>query len=102
MRPFEINFDFPVASTNLKISLKATAELHHSEPYFVVQNFYLGANPKREDDTHSILPLQEIKRIKRSGKSLWVHKDSQETSDLSIAIGNGIENVLSEAELDNL
>lgn len=102
MRPFEINFDFPVASTNLKISLKATAEVHHSEPYFVVQDFYLGANQKKEDDTHSVLPVQEVKRIKRDGKTLWVHKDSEETSELSIAIGKGIENALTETELDNL
>jgi hypothetical protein len=100
MRPFEIKFDFPVASSNLKISLNATAELHHSEPYYVVHNFYL-TDSKKIKDHHSILPEQEIKRIKRNGIYTWVHKDSEQESDLSIAIGTGIENILSKEELNN-
>ena len=82
MRPFEINFDFPVASSNLKISLNATVELHHSEPFFVVHDFYL-ANNSLYQGRHSILPNQEIKRIKRDGSSVWVHKDSEKESELS-------------------
>jgi hypothetical protein len=101
MRPFEISFDFPVASSNLKISLNATAEIHHSEPYFVVQDFYL-ANNKKNNEHHSVLPVQEIKRIKRGGSFLWVHKDSEEPSELSIAIGNGIEAILNDDELSRL
>ena len=103
MRPFEIKFDFPVASSNLKISLSATAELHHSEPYFVVHDFYLTNN---KSDTgcsrHSVLPDQEIKRIKRDGACVWVHKDSEKESELSFAIGAGLESILSEDELNNL
>jgi len=101
MRHFEINFDFPVASSNLKISLNATAELHHSEPYFVVHDFYLADN-KKDNEHHSFLPTQEIKRIRNNDSYLWVHKDSEKPSELSIAIGNGIDNVLSKEELDNL
>ena len=98
MRPFEIKFDFPVASSNLKISLNATAELHHSEPYYRVRNFSL-TNGEKNNDYHSLLPDQEIKRIKRNGSYVWVHKDSERESDLSIAIGTGIENLLSKQEL---
>ena len=101
MRPFEIKFDFPVGSNNLKISLNATAELHHSEPYFVVQDFYFP-NSKKQNEHHSILPVQEVKRLKRDGSYLWVHKDSEQTSELSIAIGKGLEGVLSKEDLDNL
>ena len=100
MRPFEINFDFPVASTNLKISLSATAEMHHSDPYFVVHDFYL-ANSNRSNDRQSVLPDQEVKRIRKNGTYHWVHKDSEQTSDLSIAIGKGIEAVLTEKDLNN-
>ena len=100
MRPFEVKFDFPVASSDLKISLNATAELHHSHPYYLVRNFYLTYNEK-ERTRHSILPDQEIKRIKRNGFYAWVHKDSERESELSIAIGLGIEKVLSGAELNN-
>ena len=98
MRPFEIKFDFPVASSDLKISLNATAELHHSEPYYKVRNFCL-TNSEKNNDHYSVLPDQEIKRIKRNGSYVWVHKDSDRESDLSIAIGTGIENLLSKQEL---
>ena len=103
MRPFEIKFDFPVASSNFKISLNATAELHHSQPYFVVHTFYLTNN--KSDPAHhhhSILPDQEIKRIKRDGSFVWVHKDSEKESELSLAIGAGLENMLSKEELAKL
>ena len=100
MRPFEINFDFPVASSNLKISIHATAEMHHSETYFVVRDFYV-ANGKRDDEHHSVLPAQEVKRIKQGDTYQWVHKDSEQPSELSIAIGEGIEKVLTEDELNN-
>ena len=99
MRPFEIRFDFPVASSNLKISLNATAELHHSEPYYKVRHFYFSYSEKNNGH-HSVLPDQEIKRIKRNGSYAWVHKDSERESDLSIAIGAGIESKLSEEELN--
>ena len=94
MRPFEINFDFPVASSNLKISLKATTELHHSEPYYRVHNFFF--TDSNDHGRHSVLPDQEVKRIKRGNDYVWVHKDSEKESELSIAIGKGIESVLPE------
>ena len=100
MRPFEIKIDFPVASSNLKISLNATAELHHSEPYYLVHNFHL-TNGKKNKDHHSILPAQEVKRIKRDRSYIWVHKDSEQESNLSIAIGAGIESKLSNQEIIN-
>lgn len=101
MRHFEIKFDFPVASTNLKISLNATAEMHHSEPYFVVRNFYL-ADSKKDNQHHSIFPAQEVKQVNRDGEYLWVHKDSGQASELSIAIGKGIEKNLPADELSNI
>ena len=97
MRPFEIKFDFPVASSDLKISLKATAELHHSEPYYLVRNFQLDNS---NTDNHSVLPEQEIKRVNRNDSFVWVHRDSEKESDLSIAIGTGIENNFSSQELN--
>ena len=101
MRPFEIKFDFPVASSNLKISLNATVNLHHSEPYFAVHDFYLSDSTKNKGH-HSVLPEQEIKRINRNGSYVWVHKDSEKESELSLAIGKGIESILSSEELDKL
>jgi hypothetical protein len=99
MRPFEIDFDFPVASSNLKIPLMATAEIHHSDPYYVVHDFYV-ANNKNNKAHHSVLPDQQIKRIRRNGTFTWVHKDSEKESELSIAIGTAIENALTKEELN--
>jgi hypothetical protein len=99
MRHFEIRFDFPVASSNLKISINATVELHHSEPYFLVHNFYFPEG-KEVNRKHSILPNQEIIRINRNGSYSWVHKDSEQESELSLAIGRGIENQITEEEIN--
>lgn len=87
---FEIKFDFALAHSDLTISLRATAEPHHSELYYVVDNFHL-ANSPRKDDELSIIPAQEIKQIIRSDTKIWVHKDSERESVLSIAIGKAIE-----------
>ena len=100
MGPFESKFDFPVASSNLKISLNAAVKLHHSEPYYVVHDFFL-TDGKKHNEHHSVLPAQEVKRIKRDGSYVWVHKDSDQASELSIAIGRGIEEALSRYEPDN-
>ena len=93
MSPFEIKFDFPLAHSDLIISLKATAELHHSQPYYVVDHFQ-AASSKTDKHEPSILPPQEIKKIERNSVKVWVHKDSEKESMLSLAIGNGIDDVL--------
>ena len=100
MGPFEIKFDFPVASFDLNISLNATAELHHSVPYYLIHNFYLTYSKKNEDH-HCVLPDKQIRRVKRNGSYVWVHKDSEKESELSIAIGAGIESKLSGKEIKN-
>src|SRR5688572_33301159 len=101
MSPFEIKFDFPVASSNLQITLNATAELHHSEPYFVVHHFYLP-DGKKNKGFHSVLPDQEVKRIHRDGSAVWVHKVSEKESELSMVIGKGIDNLFSCKEMFKL
>ncbi|HUR64971.1 MAG TPA: hypothetical protein VMZ03_01365 [Chitinophagaceae bacterium] len=89
-QPFEIKFDFPLAHSDLYISLKATAELHHSDPYYVIDNFYFAPTDLKKSDL-SILPAQEIKQIRRGGSKVWVHCDSERESLLSMALGKAIE-----------
>jgi hypothetical protein len=67
MRPFEIEFDFPVASSDLKISLNATAELHHSEPYYLVHNFYLTNGKKNTKSPFSITRTAD-----KAHKTKWI------------------------------
>ena len=89
-QPFEIKFDFPLAHSDQNITLKATVELHHSDPYYVIDNFRFAASKPKKSEP-SVLPSLEIKRIKKGGGLVWVHCDSERESLLSIAVGKAIE-----------
>ena len=95
---FEINFDFPVAYSDVKVSLQATVELHHSDPYYVVHDFrYNGIHDRK--DYLSILPSQEIKFLKNKDSGSWVHCDSERESMLSLAIGKAIQDKIGDEVL---
>ena len=96
-QPFEIDFDFPLAHSDLIISLRAIAEPHHSDPYYVVDDFHVRGSKQNE---LSILPSQQIKQVSRSASKVWVHKDSGRESLLSIAIGKAIENATKQRNND--
>lgn len=90
-KPFEIKFDFPLEHSTYTVPLKAIAELHHSEPYYVVDFFTFG-DKEPSKRAVSLLPSIEIKYMKKNGKGgIWVHKDSERESLLSRAIGKAIE-----------
>jgi len=89
-KPFEIKFNFPLEHSLHTIPLKATAELHHSEPYYVIDGFYFDGH-KPGNAKLSLLPDVQLKYKKIAGKSVWVHKDSERESALSQAIGKAIE-----------
>jgi hypothetical protein len=97
MSPFEIKFDFPLAHSDLIISLKATVELHHSQPYYVVDHFRAASSQNGAHEP-SILPPQEIKQVQRNSAKVWVHKDSEKESVLSIAMGKGIDEALTKRQ----
>jgi hypothetical protein len=92
-QPIEIYFDFPLINSDLVISLKASAELHHSQPYYVIDHFQT-ANSPGDTGYPSMLPPQELKQIERDGSKVWVHKDSERESMLSLAIGRGLDRAL--------
>lgn len=89
-QPFKITFDFPVANSGITIHLNATAQLHHSDPYYVIQDFFFD-NAQSEKAFPSVLPPQEIKVIERDGNRIWVHRDSERESQLSAKIGAAID-----------
>lgn len=89
-KPFEIIFDFPLGSTGHIFALRATAELHHSEPYYVVSSFH-ASDKTPDSEQPSSLPVQEIKCIKSKKGFTWVHCDSEKETLLSLAIGKAIE-----------
>ena len=92
-KPFKIKFDFPVANSDLTISLEATVQLHHSDPYYMVQDFYFD-QPLPGKAYPSVLPPQELKIIWRGQSKVWVHRDSERESLLSEKIGAAIERSL--------
>ena len=93
-QPFEIKFEFPLAHSDLTVSLRATAELHHSEPYYVIDHFRFAGKRNRKS-LPSLLPRIEIKKIERGSQRVWVHKDSERESQLSIALGRAIDKNIS-------
>ncbi|MEO7923094.1 MAG: hypothetical protein ABIR30_05400 [Chitinophagaceae bacterium] len=91
-KPFRISFDFSLAHSAYILPLSASATLHHSDPYYVVEDFRV-AGDQPNTDTTSILPPQEIKELTRGNHIHWVHKDSERETELSIAIGRAIEKI---------
>jgi hypothetical protein len=89
MKPIEIKFDFHLAPSNLTVPLRATAILHHSDPYYVVKNFQHVDQPDHEVP---ILPSIEIKKTKTGS---WVHCDSEKETTLSVAVGRAIDEAAS-------
>jgi len=89
-KPFEISFDFPVAHAAFTIPLKATVELHHSDPYYVVDSFVFEMR-EPSASTLSLLPRIEIKYLRCGNTASWVHINSGRESLLSQAIGKAIE-----------
>ena len=89
-KPFEISFKFPLEKSKENIRVKARAQLHHSKPYYRVDNFFLE-DGKMENHSFSLLPPIEIECIEQEGKMLWVDKDTKRASLLSLAIGESID-----------
>ena len=96
-KPFEIKFDFPLAHSDQTIKIRATASLHHSEPYYVVEDFHF-AGSKTGTNQLSILPAQEIKEVKKGKTRTWVHRDSERESLLSQALGDAIQQKLKQGK----
>lgn len=92
-QPFEIKFDFPLANSDLVVSLRATVEMHHSKPYFVIDHFRFASRRQKKNDP-SILPPQEILLGEYESSKQWIHRDSGRPSLLSISMGKAIEKVM--------
>ena len=89
-QPFEVKFDFALAHSDLTITLRATVQEHHSDPYYLVDHFHTASSPPANNDI-SIIPAHEIRQVERGGTKIWVHKDSDRESLLSLALGKAIE-----------
>jgi hypothetical protein len=91
-KQFRIRFKLPLERSLHIISLEAIAELHHSSPYYVIQSFNY---PDHSMGNHvSFLPEQKIRKIREGDTFKWVHTDSNKETQLSIAIGEAIDQTL--------
>ena len=88
-KPFEIKFDFPLAHSDQTIKIRATALLHQSDPYYIVEDFHF-AGAQTGTNQLSILPAQEIKEVNKGKTRTWVHRESERESLLSQALGEAI------------
>ncbi len=87
---FTIHFNYPLADTIIVFKLKADATLHHSDPYYIVNNFKIAG---RNDTKYDVLPEVKIKKVKEGeeGEPVWVHCDSGRPTELSILLGKEID-----------
>lgn len=90
----KIHFNFPLEGLALELKVEAIAELHKSEPYYIIHSFRV-TQPEhlRSDDKVSFLPMQEIMCVQENNEFVWVHKDAKRATDLSMAIGKAIASV---------
>lgn len=79
---YSISFSFAVDAANIRLTLEAEVEEHHSKTYYIVSNFRIPGHGDR-----IVLPPITIEKE----KGVWVHKDSRKPTDLSIAAGQAID-----------
>lgn len=88
---FEISFNFPLEHSQHTIPLRATAQLHHSDPYYVVDQFHFAGTEKISNVTSMLPAIEIIYRKSKDGELIWLHKDSERESLLSRSVGKAIE-----------
>lgn len=78
---YAIEFDIQLETT-IQLHMTAVATLHHSTPYYVVNDFRT-----RHQHEGSILPELKI----RKKKGVWVHLDTEKPTQLSEVVGSAID-----------
>lgn len=90
-KEFRINFDMPVRGSDIVVPMTAIAELHHSEPYYLLRTIEIIS--QKEDSKKGDVFLRElrIKQLKGEKENIWVHCDTGRESELSRSAGLAIE-----------
>ena len=89
---FNINFNYPFRDKDFSIALTGSATLHHSDPYYVVNNIRFAKHTSGPMDA---LPEIKVQQRDIRGEKVWVHADTQKESELSHIIGQAIDHYLS-------
>lgn len=91
LNEFKINFDMPIRGSNITIPMTATAELHHSEPYYVLRNIEIVKKQPGIETEGVFIRELKIKKRKEGHDTMWLHCDTGRESDLSRSAGRAIE-----------
>ncbi|QEC42038.1 hypothetical protein [Pseudobacter ginsenosidimutans] len=90
-KEFRINFQMPIRGSDIVVPMTAIAELHHSEPYYLLRSIEII--PVKQDKPKGEIFIRElrIKEIKGEKENIWVHCDTGRESELSRSAGLAIE-----------
>ncbi|WP_127132820.1 hypothetical protein [Pseudoflavitalea rhizosphaerae] len=90
-KEFRIDFNMPIRGSEIVVPMTAIAELHHSEPYYLLRSIEII--PVKQDKPKGEIFIRElrIKEIKGNNESIWVHCDTGRESELSRSAGLAIE-----------
>ena len=90
-KEFRIDFDMPIRGSDIVVPMTAIAELHHSEPYYLLRSIEIIS--KKQDKSNGEIFIRElkIKEIKGEKENIWVHCDTGRESELSRSAGLAIE-----------
>lgn len=89
---FSVYFEVFAPSHPAPIKLEARAELHHSEPHYILTEINIL---KEEDGVPVKIPFARHMKIKRTrsrdGATRWVHCETEEESLLATLAGEAID-----------
>ncbi|MGN6421063.1 MAG: hypothetical protein ACTHMC_26355 [Pseudobacter sp.] len=90
-KEFRIHFDMPIRGSDIVVPMTAMAELHHSDPYYLLRSIEISF--KRDDTSKGGVLMKElrIKHVKGEKEDIWVHCDTGRESDISRHAGLAIE-----------
>ncbi len=88
---FKIYFDMPIRGSDITIPMTAIAELHHSEPYYVLRSIEIIPRTAGGQKGAVFIREMKIKQLKGEDENIWVHCDTGRESDLSRSAGLAIE-----------
>jgi hypothetical protein len=85
-KSFIVYFEFPYPSKNGHLDMSADIEQHHSQTYYVVDNFRIV--PRNSDGP--VLPSISIRKL----GDAWLHTETNKETQLSRIVGEAIDKAI--------
>jgi hypothetical protein len=90
-KEFRINFDMPIRGSDIVVPMTAIAELHHSEPYYLLRSIEIISKSENKGKGDVFIREIRIKQVKGEKENIWVHCDTGRESEISRSAGHAIE-----------